>query len=448
MASFSKFVRPEIPRRCIISERDLDILDAVLRYRFCSAAQIVRLVGGNEDVTHRRLRGLWECGLVNRWAFPGVRTHSEFYYYLDNREPLDLLAERRRFEIHPQMLDEIRSHREKDYAGAAVRGQHMQLGFLNHGLMVSRMHFMVEMACKKSGGVVALEAWRQGGQVAGHKVDVQKVKVSRQGGEFFWQEVHETERLPVEPDALFTLRFADRAEGHHLTHYCYEADRGSMVMTDMLKKFRGYYQFIKKQQKHREAFGVHPIRAVLVETTDEARGKKLMELVGHPLVAGPGKRAGLFWFSISPLFTDPAADSPIPSYLDRPQSIFEPIWALPDHSLHALNDAENTSPALFLRHHQGDGFRCHGSQGQLVDNALNPATLTVSANSIASSLSVFDSRVNSDGGSQKGSHFGIGVVPPPTARSPESLSLLSGRSCRTARSCQGRAVVGRGEANP
>ena len=53
-----------------------------------------------------------------------------------------------------------------------------------------------------------------------------------------------------------------------------------------------------------------------------------------------------------------------------------------------------------------------------------------------------------DGGSQKGSHFGIGVVPPPTARSPESLSLLSGRSCRTARSCQGRAVVGRGEANP
>ena len=95
MASFSKFIRPESGRRGQISDRDLDIFDAVLRYRFCSAAQIVRLVGGNEDVSHRRLRRLWECGLVNRWAFPGFRTHSEFYYYLDNRAPLDLLADRR-----------------------------------------------------------------------------------------------------------------------------------------------------------------------------------------------------------------------------------------------------------------------------------------------------------------------------------------------------------------
>jgi hypothetical protein len=205
----------------------------------------------------------------------------------------------------------------------------MQLGFLNHGLMISRMHFMVEMACRKSGGAASLEAWGQGGQLAGHKASAPKIKASKHGGNLFWQEVDETERLPVEPDALFTLRFNDRPEGQQLAHFCYEADRGSMVMTDMLKKFRGYYQLIKKQQKHREAFGVHPIRAVLVETTDEARGKKLMELVGHPLVAGPGKRTGLFWFSISPLFSDPAPDSAIPRYLNQPEAVFEPIWATP-----------------------------------------------------------------------------------------------------------------------
>src|ERR1035437_4620099 len=89
---FSKFIRPQDRRPGLISNRDLDILEAVLRYRFCSAAQIVRLAGGNEDVTHRRLRRLWERGLVTRWAFPGFRTHSEFYYYLDSREPLELLA--------------------------------------------------------------------------------------------------------------------------------------------------------------------------------------------------------------------------------------------------------------------------------------------------------------------------------------------------------------------
>jgi hypothetical protein len=339
---FSKFIRPEAGRTGPITDRDLDILDAVSRYRLSSAAQLVRLAGGNEDVTHRRLRRLWERGLVARWAFPGLRTHSEFYYYLDNREPLDLLAERRGLEIHPQMVEEIRSHREKDYSGSAARGQHMQLGFLNHALMISRMHFMVEMACQTSGGAMALEAWRQGGQVAGHKVNVPKFRASKVGGNLFWQEVDETERLPVEPDALFSLRYSDRPADDQLVHFCYEADRGSMVMTDMLKKFRGYYHFVKKQQKHREAFGVHPVRAVLVETTDEARGKKLMDLAGHPLVAGPGKRAGLFWFSISPLFTQPTEGSSIPRYLDQPEAIFEPIWARPDHSLHALTDGDNT----------------------------------------------------------------------------------------------------------
>jgi hypothetical protein len=287
------------------------------------------------------LRRIWERGLVARWAFSGFRTHSEFYYYLDNREPLDLLAERRQLEIHSQMLEEIRSHREKDYAGATIRGQHMQLGFLNHGLMISRMHFMVEMACRKSVGDIALEAWCEGGQIAGHKVNLPKVRSSKQGGQLFWQKVAETERLPVEPDALFTLRFARRPEDQQLAHFFYEPDRGTMVITDMLKKFRGYHHFIKKRQGHKEAFGIHPLRAVLVETTDEARGKRLMDLVNHLLVSGPAKRTGLFWFTISPLFTDPVDGTAGPRYLNRPELILDPIWALPDHAMRALGDSEN-----------------------------------------------------------------------------------------------------------
>src|ERR1700674_763448 len=119
MASFSKFIRPEQVRRGHITDRDLDILDAVLRYRFCAASQLVRLVGGNEDVTHRRLRRLWECQLVNRWAFPGIRTHSEFYYYLDSRVPVDLLVEHRGLAVHEQILEEIGNNRDKDYGAAA-----------------------------------------------------------------------------------------------------------------------------------------------------------------------------------------------------------------------------------------------------------------------------------------------------------------------------------------
>src|SRR5205823_3079236 len=137
-----------------------------------------------------------------------------------------------------------------------------------------------------------------------------------------------------------------------VAHFFYEADRGTMNAADMLQKLRAYFHFIKRQQKHREAFRVHPIRAVLIETTDEARGRKLMELVNHPLVCGPGKRAGLFWFTISPLFTDPKPSGsgvPLPGYLEKPEIVLAPIWALPDQSLHALIDAENSSAVVDAR---------------------------------------------------------------------------------------------------
>src|SRR5580658_9688393 len=106
MTTFAKFVRPEQPRPGTITERDLDIIEAILRYRFSPTSHLVRLVGGNEDVTLRRMRRLWEKGLINRWAFPGIRMHSEFHYYLDNREALNLLVEHGRFfEVHAQMLE-------------------------------------------------------------------------------------------------------------------------------------------------------------------------------------------------------------------------------------------------------------------------------------------------------------------------------------------------------
>src|SRR5437667_5911552 len=111
---FSKFIRPQQPRAGRISQRDLDILSTILRYRFSPASELLRLVGGNEDVTHRRLRRLWECGLINRFAFPFPRPHSEFYYYLDNRAGLDLLTDRRGMEIHDEMLEDIRNNQKRE----------------------------------------------------------------------------------------------------------------------------------------------------------------------------------------------------------------------------------------------------------------------------------------------------------------------------------------------
>lgn len=96
----------------------------------------------------------------------------------------------------------------------------------------------------------------------------------------------------------------------------------------MLKTFRGYHYFIKKHQRHKEAFGIHPVRAILVK---------------HPLVSGPAKRTGLFWFTISPLFTDPVDGTVLARYLKQPELVLDSIWALPDRHMRALADLENSS---------------------------------------------------------------------------------------------------------
>ena len=93
---------------------------------------------------------------------------------------------------------------------------------LNHGLMISRMHFTVEMACRKSGGAGMLEARCQGGQIAGHKRGCARGHVLKAGHPVFCQEVAGTERLPVEPDALFTLRPAGGREDRQLATFSTE----------------------------------------------------------------------------------------------------------------------------------------------------------------------------------------------------------------------------------
>jgi hypothetical protein len=344
---FSKFKRPDQPRRGIITDRDLRIVETIFRYRFSPTSELVRLVGGNEDVTHRRLRCLWEWGYINRVAFPGIRTHSEFIYYLDRAETLELLVERARLSgIHPQRNKELRLNREAGYANAAVSGHHMKLGFLRHALMISRLHFMLEMSCRKSRGGINLTAWRQGADLRGQKVPLPEIKARRleESNAYVWEEQDRTRNFPVEPDALFSLQFCDRSPDRQLVHCCYEADRGSMPMADMLKKLRAYYHLIKRMKKHRERFGVHPIRAVLIETTDESRARSLMEMVRQPIVVGASKRSALFWFIISPLFTKtvgPPGGKQIANYLIRPEVVLDSLWAMSDTTLHALGDSEN-----------------------------------------------------------------------------------------------------------
>lgn len=199
---------------------------------------------------------------------------------------------------------------------------------------------MLEMSTRRPDTDITLGAWMQGADLRGHKVNVPEIRSRRLQGrnEYVWEENdNRTQRLPVEPDALFSLHFS----GGRQSHFCYEADRGTMPLAEILKKLRAYHHFIKRQQNHKEAFGVHPIRAVLIETTDEQRARKMMELAQHAAVLGEGRRTALFWFVISRVFTAPVDGVGRTAHLVDPRVILDPVWALPDFTMHSLMDVEN-----------------------------------------------------------------------------------------------------------
>src|SRR5450755_251618 len=75
-----------------LTERSLKIIETIGRYRFLSSSRIIRLVGGNEDVTHRHLQQLFHRGLISRLKIPSAPGNSEFVYFLENATRLRELA--------------------------------------------------------------------------------------------------------------------------------------------------------------------------------------------------------------------------------------------------------------------------------------------------------------------------------------------------------------------
>jgi hypothetical protein len=341
-----KFRRAEyhtVRRR--ITERSLAIIGAVSRLRFAPTSLILPLVAGNPAVTHRHLRDLYDLTLVNRFVLPRVTGPAgEFIYYLDNPKALELLAQATGEPVDSERRESIWRNREKAYADlldpakSALRPG--SLLFVEHELMISRFHAMLELACRESKGVTKLALWRQGAELWD---SVQAPKLNFDEKKEEWRADPEaSERLPHRPDAFFTLEFPGNPEGERRAHFFYEADRATTSSETFRNKLRAYFQFIVRQRKHRDAYGITRVRAVLVETLNRPRVKILHSAARHPTVSGQTP-SPLFWFTISELFTKKfvrgEADGPPPAVLARPERVLEKIW-LPAAGppLHSLLD--------------------------------------------------------------------------------------------------------------
>lgn len=323
-----------------ITNTSLAILATIHDYRIIPTSSLVRLVHGHEKNIQRHLQQLYHKGLVNRFTFMRGKNPSEFHYYLDNTEALDLLIAHG---VNPDSVDreDVRRNRDKAYSDVnnpklteEVQGK---LLFLKHEVMISRFHAMLDFACIQSGGSIELTEFQQG-PALWHKVEVPKLSLKT--GQ--WRETDQTEQLPHRPDAFFTLSFPNDP-GREALHFFYEADRHRTNTHKYNKKLRAHFFFVVKQKLHLQYYGANRIRAVLTETVDDDWAESLRQAARSVTVSG-AKPSPLFWFTTSRFFTEEmfqegSASKTIPTYLQRPDIVLKHIWASPvDDTLHSLID--------------------------------------------------------------------------------------------------------------
>lgn len=333
--------KPEnLPNRKI-NDRSLKIIDALNRYKFLPTSLIVRLIEGNRRITERHLQNLYHQGFVNRFAFPTSFHPGEFNYFLDDRKGLDLLRDNG-FATDELDYKQVFNNKGKGYDEIAFNRTLTQkqgkLLHLNHELMISRFHYMLEMACRKTKGVVQLLGFYQGSDLW-NTVEASKVFTDAHGN---LVEKDENEKLPHRPDAFFALHYPDLDANEKTHYYFYEADRKTMNVPKMNRKFRSHFHYVVKQKLHRADYGVNRIRAVLVESLDSGWANHLRTNARHLLVSG-NKPSPLFWFTTSEIFEKKVSGQKKeqPLYLETPEVIFRSIWATPEH-------ADEVEPEDFL----------------------------------------------------------------------------------------------------
>jgi hypothetical protein len=262
-----------------LTERGIEIVRIILRYRFIATSTLVRVAVGNEDVNYRHLQQLYHQGLISRFTLPGRGNKGEFIYFLENVPALREIAHR----LGGEAVDwkQIQSNHEK-YAGIGeIRNGdgYGSLLFIRHELMISDFHAVIEVACRASGGRVELVQWMQGASL--------------------WSQVRtpSKETLPHRPDAFFTLLFPNAPAGQQRSNFFYEADRGTTNITRFRSKLLAHIEYMK-QGRH-SALGVKRIRSVLVETNSTERTEQC-KAVAASLAASDPLAGMLFWFAPEP----------------------------------------------------------------------------------------------------------------------------------------------------
>jgi hypothetical protein len=274
---YKKFERSKTLPKFQLTETDSKILRDLSDYRFLDTTHILAL---HSEVPKRtiqyRLQQLYQAGFLERPAhqFSQYEPPAHIIYTLGKKGAEFLFPGER----------------------AAKQSRELKLPFLKHSLFISNFRVILTLALREKKNS-KLVSWREEG--------------------LFDTVYLEGEKLPISPDAFFTIE-----DKNDLLHFFLEANRSTMPEERFLNKMRAYWQWWK-EGGHKDRFNISVFR-VLTVNTSESRKENLRQRTKR--VDDRQRGSDMFLFTCDKNYN-----------LEEPESILKPIWQSPKNDdLHHL----------------------------------------------------------------------------------------------------------------
>jgi DNA-binding Lrp family transcriptional regulator len=230
----------------VITDADIDILKFVHDYRVLTIEQVAKLTGRTYTRIHRRLKGLFDAGLLNRIEAPQKKD-----IYHAARPALRLLLSR-------GLITDAEAERRS-------REHELQPTTLEHEIMLSGIHLLLALATRTV--PIELVAWKQGREI--HHSFPATIKGVN-------------EDMRIEPDAFVQIRETEGPIGERQTrNFLLEADRSTMGRKQrpgsrrMDEKVHKYLHYITQGEQRRhevlKRFNVEYVRILTVTLTRRRR---------------------------------------------------------------------------------------------------------------------------------------------------------------------------------
>jgi hypothetical protein len=267
-----RFERSAAPLPMQLTDRDLQLLAYVGRYRFLSSAQLAALDGGSTQNVLRCLRALYDHGYLDR---PKAQLAA-----MPIEGPQAMV-----YGLAPKGARALREYGHRLNGGGDWREKNKRAGavFIEHTLAVADFMTALELSCRAQSDVDLIHE---------QEIIAAAPEETRRAREpLRWvvrPEQHRNEAWSVIPDGLFALSFADGTSSYFL----FEIDRGTIPIVrnsldhrSIARKLATYYEGWRAN-RHVDQFGVKQMR-VLVVTESAERVSNMLSAIDQ-ITGGKG----------------------------------------------------------------------------------------------------------------------------------------------------------------